>query len=68
MNCQRHNFALYVWTDHFDLEKRFVAIIHQVARFSAVDANNTKKQLTAEAQRHRRLALIYNGIHAALDV
>ena len=55
-------------TYHFDFHQRFVAVFEKIPRLSAVNSNDSEKQLPAQAQRHRRLALVDNGAHSGLNI
>jgi hypothetical protein len=55
-------------THHLDFEQSLVAVIHKISRLPTVNSDNTQQQLSAKAQRHRRLALVYYSIDACFDV
>lgn len=55
-------------THHLDFHESFIAIVEQIPCFAAVDSHDAQQQLAAQPERHWRLTLVNNRIHAAFDV
>lgn len=55
-------------TYQLNLHEGFIAVVQQVAGFSAVDSDDTQKQLTAQAECHGSLTRLDDGVDMAFNV